>query len=389
MGASDKVHPGITVFLETEHRRWRGKRLGLFTNQTGVTEDLEPNVSALLSCSGLRLVALYGGEHGVRGDQQAGIAVTSYTDPETGLPVYSLYAGSKGFPPGNLEILDAIIIDIQDGGVRFYTYISAMWYILMAAGKSHTPVIVLDRPNPVNGIMIEGNVARPEFQSYVAIHPIALRHGMTIGELALLFNEESKFGTDISVVKMRNWTRTMWYDETGLDWVLPSPNLPAVESMVVYPGMCLFEGTNVSEGRGTTRPFEIFGAPWLNAGELRRRLAKEDLPGVGFSEIHFVPTFSKYAGEVCNGLQIHVRDRSRFIPTLTFLRIIETVKRLHPAELNWRIRNDGSNAMDRLMGTDEFRLAIDGGKSIDEIVWSWESEALRFKQAREKFLLYD
>ncbi|HET7616713.1 MAG TPA: DUF1343 domain-containing protein, partial [Bacillales bacterium] len=296
-----KFRLGIDVLLKDRMDLIKGKNVGLITNPTGVNHELTSDVDLLFHNSNVNLVALYGPEHGVRGGHQAGDYVPYYIDEETGLPVYSLYGKTRKPTPDMLENVDVLLFDIQDVGTRYYTYIYTMAYAMQAAAENGIPFVVLDRPNPLGGTKVQGPVLDPDFSSFVGMYPIALRYGMTVGELAKYFNNEFNIGADLHVVKMQGWNRSMTYQDTSLQFVMPSPNMPTVKTALVYPGMALIEGTNVSEGRGTTRPFELTGAPWINAKDLTDALNAKHLPGVRFRAAHFTPTFSKYNGEMCNG----------------------------------------------------------------------------------------
>jgi uncharacterized protein YbbC (DUF1343 family) len=381
------VKPGIEVLLD-DPGVVSGKKVGLITNPTGITSDLIHDVDALLE-KGIDLVAVYGPEHGIRGTEQAGSVPGSYEDPKTGLPFYNLYGKKPEEIAPLFDQVDVVLFDIQDVGSRFYTYISTMAYAMEAAALRDKPFVVLDRPNPIGGEKVEGPVLEPDYKSFVGIFPIPVRHGMTVGELAALFNEqflEQEIGkkADLHVIKMKGWKRDMWFEETGLPWVLPSPNMPTVDTAAVYPGTCLFEGTNLSEGRGTTRPFELLGAPYIKGWELAERMNRLQLPGVVFREAYFSPTFSKYSGKNVGGVQVYVTDRNEYDPIRTALSLIAEVKALYPAEFAWR----SDNWIDKLMGTDSVRKAIDSGRQVDEIVADWQEPLDQFKKMREKYYLY-
>jgi uncharacterized protein YbbC (DUF1343 family) len=381
------VKPGIEVLLE-HPETLAGKKVGLVTNPTGVTSDLTHDVDALLE-KHVNLVAVYGPEHGVRGTEQAGSAPGTLQDPKTGLPFYNLYGKTPQQIAPIFNDVDVILFDIQDVGARFYTYISTMAYAMEAAALDHKKFIVLDRPNPIGGTKVEGPVLNPAFSSFVGLFPIPVRHGMTVGELAMMFNNEflpKDIGTkaDLEVIKMEGWHRDMWYDDTGLPWVMPSPNMPTLDTATVYPGQCLFEGTNLSEGRGTTRPFELIGAPYIESWKLVDALNAKHLSGVAFREAYFQPTFSKYTNQSVGGLQIYVTNREAYQPVRTALTIIDTVKKLYPNDFQWR----SDNWIDKLLGTDTVRKELDTGESVDDIVAEWQKDLDAFKQLREKYLLY-
>ncbi|MBO8163459.1 MAG: DUF1343 domain-containing protein [Brevibacillus sp.] len=386
-GRDHGVKNGIDVLLANPEML-KGKRVGLITNPTGITRDLTHDVDALLA-KGVQLVEVYGPEHGVRGTEQAGEIPGSFTDPKTGLPFFNLYGKNPQEIAPLFEDVDTVLFDIQDVGSRFYTYISTMAHAMEAAALAGKPFVVLDRPNPIGGTGVQGPVLDPAYQSFVGIFPIPVRHGMTVGELAQLFNDrflEAEIGrkAELQVVRMEGWRRSMWFDETGLPWVLPSPNMPTLDTATVYPGNCLFEGTNLSEGRGTTRPFELIGAPYIKGWELADRLNRRQLPGVSFREAYFTPTFSKYQGESVGGVQVYVTDREAYDPIRTALVIIREVKELYPDQFAWR----SDNWIDKLLGTNSVRLALDAGKPVEEIMAEWERDLKEFEKLRELYLLY-
>ncbi|MED1952849.1 DUF1343 domain-containing protein [Brevibacillus centrosporus] len=381
------VQTGIERLLENPEML-TGKRIGLITNQTGVTRNLVHDVDALLARK-LLLVAVYGPEHGVRGTEQAGSATGSFRDPKTGLPFYNLYEKKPKEIARLFRDVDVVLYDIQDVGSRFYTYIATMAYAMKAAAMADKPFIVLDRPNPIGGEKVEGPVLEPPYQSFVGLYPIPVRHGMTVGELAGYIQKqylEKEFGAKakVTVIPMTGWKRGMSYEETGLPWVPPSPNMPTVDTATVYPGNGLFEGTNLSEGRGTTRPFEWIGAPYINSWELVQRLNLLKLPGVAFREAHFQPAFSKHAGKNVGGVQFYVTDREAYDPIRTALSVIVEVKKQYPKHFAWR----HDHFIDKLIGTDAVRKAIDQGTSVDEIVAQWQDRLHSFENQRKLFLLY-
>ncbi len=335
------------------------------------------------------LTALYGPEHGVRGDAQAGEYVEYYLDEETGLPVYSLYGKTRKPTPEMLEGIDVLLFDIQDVGTRFYTYIYTMAYAMEAAQENDIPFIVLDRPNPLGGHKVEGPVLDPDYASFVGKYPIPLRHGMTVGELAELFNEEFQIDADLKVVKMNGWKRNMYYDDTGLEFVLPSPNMPTLTTAIVYPGAALIEGTNVSEGRGTTKPFELIGAPFINGTDLAAELSKKNLPGMKFRAASFTPSFSKHSGKLSHGIQIHVTNKKAYRPVETGLHIVKTIHDMYPEDFAFRAENSsGISFFDNLIGNGWVREAIESGSSVKEIQKQWKHELKDFEKLRKGYLLY-
>ncbi|QIA26585.1 DUF1343 domain-containing protein [Thermaerobacter sp. PB12/4term] len=391
VAARRRVRTGLEVLLTDRLDLIRGKRVGIITNPTGVLPDLRHGVDALATAEGVHVVAIFGPEHGFRGSAQAGGSEGSYVDERTGVPVYDLYGKNRDaiaqlFQNTGVEV---VLFDIQDVGTRYYTYIWTMADALEAAALAGTEFIVLDRPNPTGGIQAEGPVLHPEYSSFVGRYPIAQRHGMTVGELALLFND--RFVPDrtggrraqLTVIPMQGWFRDMYYEETGLPWVMPSPNMPTVDTAMAYIGMGLMEGTNLSEGRGTTRPFELIGAPYID-WQLSHRLAHAKLPGVRFREAYFAPTFSKYAGRTIGGIQLYVTDRDEFDPIRTAITIIVETKRLYGDRFQWR----SDFWIDRLTGSTQVRTAVDAGQSPEAIVAGWQDELAEFRALREQYLLY-
>ncbi|WLD92811.1 DUF1343 domain-containing protein [Alkalihalobacillus sp. AL-G] len=387
--SNNKFKLGVEVLLDDQKELIEGKRVGLITNPTGVDQNLSSVVDLLFNEPGVELTALYGPEHGVRGSAQAGDYVEYYIDEETGLPVYSLYGQTRKPTPEMLEGIDVLLFNIQDVGTRFYTYIYTMAYAMEAAADNDIPFIVLDRPNPLGGKAVEGPVLDPAYSSFVGLYPIPLRHGMTVGELAKLFNEKFDIGADLTVVEMKGWKRKMYYDETPLEFVLPSPNMPTLDTALVYPGAALIEGTNVSEGRGTTRPFELIGAPFINSTDLTAELNGLDLPGVAFRAASFTPTFSKHRGDLSHGVQIHVTDKEAFHPVETGLHLVKTIHDMYPADFAFRAENSsGVSFFDNLIGNGWVREAIENGESVDDIISRWQDDLNQFKELRENYLIY-
>jgi len=370
----------------------RGRRLGLVANPTSVTADLVHAAQALHEARAFRLEALFGPEHGIWADAQDLVEVGDSRDPRTGLPVHSLYGKTRVPTPEMMAGLEAMVFDVQDVGSRYYTFAYTMLHVLEACAAAGVTVVVLDRPNPLGGAVVDGNVLDPEYRSFVGLHTLAVRHGLTVGELALLFRAERGLAVDLHVVRMEGWRREMHFEDTGLPWVLPSPNMPTVDTAFVYPGGCLIEGTNLSEGRGTTRPFELVGAPWLDPWVLVRDLEREGLPGVGFRPVFFTPTFQKHAGRLCGGVQVHCRDRGRFPAFLTYLLIVHHARRQDPKRFAWRdppyeyelVRRP----FDILCGTDRVRRTIEGGASPRGLSAGWRREAAAFRRRRAPYLLY-
>jgi uncharacterized protein YbbC (DUF1343 family) len=373
--------------------RWRGLRLGLIANPTTVTARLEHAAPLMAGSRTLRLTALYGPEHGIWADAQDLVEVEDSRDPRTGLPVFSLYGPTRVPTAAMLEGVDALVFDVQDVGSRYYTFIYTMLHALEACSAHRKRLIVLDRPNPLGGAALDGNVLDPAYASFVGMHPLPARHGMTVGELALLFREERELRAEVEIVLMRGWRREMAFEDTGLPWVMPSPNMPTVDAAWVYPGGCLVEGTNLSEGRGTTRPFEIVGAPWLDPWRLAEDMEKEGLPGAVARPLYFTPTFQKHAGKVCGGVQVHVTDRRRFPAFLYYLMLVHHARRQSPERFAWRQPpyeyEKVKLPIDILCGTDHVRRAIERGTPPRRLAADWEVERQAFRRRRARYLLYD
>jgi len=349
-------------------------------------------VELLADVRSARLTALFAPEHGVWGAPQDLILVGHERDPVTGLRVTSLYGERREPTPAMLRGLDTLVIDLQDVGSRYYTYQWTMALALRACARAGVRVLVLDRPNPLGGELVEGNVPDPAFASFVGLYPLPARPGLTIGELARYVNARHALGADLEVVTMRGWRRRMLWEDTGVPWVPPSPNMPTPDTARVYPGGCLIEGTNLSEGRGTTRPFEWVGAPWLDAHRSAAALEAERLPGVTFRPARFQPTFQKHAGRVCGGVQLHVTDRARFRPFLTGLAIIAVARRQAPRAFRWRRPpyefERRKLPIDILLGTDGIRKALARGATLRAIERSWQRDLAGWKRRRVAFLAY-
>ena len=377
------VIPGIEVLLSEQLNLIRGKRVGLITNHSGVNRKLQHDIDVLASAPGVKLTALFSPEHGIRGAAQAGEKVRSAVDTKTGVPIHSLYGETRRPTTDMLKDVDVLVYDIQDIGSRFYTYISTLGECMQAAAERKIPLVVLDRPNPLSGDVVEGPLLDPAFRSFVGAYAIPIRYGLTPGELAGWIKSNLKLDLELSIVKMKHWTRAQWYEETNLIWVPPSPNIPTMASAMVYPGMCLIEGTNLSEGRGTTTPFEIVGAPWLDGIKLAERLNALALPGALFRPVTFTPTLSKFSGEACQGVQLHVADRKLFRPFASALAIVDDIRRNYPEQFQFK-----SAHFDRLAGTDAVRKAMERNEPVAEIVAAWQKDLREFETVRRKFLLY-
>ncbi len=387
------VLTGLDQIQEYRHL-FNSKKIGIVTNHTAVNRQGEHITDIFLEMPDVQVTALFGPEHGVRGHATAGEHVDSQVDPLTDYPVYSLYGASKKPTLEMLKNIDVLVFDIQDIGARFYTYIWTMFYALQAAAENDIAFIVLDRPNPITG-KVEGPILKKEFSSFVGLQPIPVRHGMTVGELAQLFSGEGGLGenikADLTIIPLKNWRRDMWFDETGLDFIPPSPNMPSLETAMIYPGTCLLEGTNVSEGRGTDFPFLMFGAPWINADLLCEKLNATNLIGVDFDPVEFTPVsmpgkslHPKYENEKCLGSKIRITDGDSLNAFECGVHIIKTLHDLYPDDFEFR--QDGF--FDKLCGTDVIRTGIKKGRDNAPLIRTWSSSQEAFLRMREKYLLY-
>ena len=385
------VRPGSDVLLGS--RRLRGARVGVVCNHASVDGSFRHVVDRLEAADGVRLTAIFGPQHGFRSDVQDNMIETPHgDDPARRVPVYSLYSETREPTAEMLRDVDVLVIDLQDIGARIYTYIYTLANCLRAAARHGIPVLVCDRPNPIGGAQVEGALLVPGFESFVGQFPIPMRHGMTIGELAALFNEHFAIGASLEIAPMERWHRRQYADDTGLPWVLPSPNMPTLDSAIVYPGTVLFEGTIVSEGRGTTRPFELVGAPWIDAERFAGGLNALELPGVYFRPAVFEPTFQKHARQTCGGCQIHVTQRDSFRPVLVGVALLDAFRRHDPSQFGWRPPpyeyEHEKLPIDILAGSDALRLQIDAGVPLGDIAASWRSDEQAFERLRRPYLLY-
>ena len=385
---------GLEVLLESKLDLLDGARVGLIVHPASINSRFEQTADLFEQHKRINLTALFGPQHGIRGATQDNmIEWQSFRDNQTGLPAYSLYGETRKPAPEMLSGVDTLVFDVQDVGTRVYTFIYTMALAMEAARECDKRFVVLDRPNPISGVHIEGNILEPEFTSFVGMFPLAMRHGMTVGELALMFNREFEINCDLEVVRMEGWRRSMWYEETSLPWVMPSPNMPTVHTAVVYPGSVLFEGTTVSEGRGTTRPFELIGAPYIQPRVLIEELGKDNLPGVVFRPVHFEPTFHKFAGQLCGGVQIHVTDRDAFKPVITGVAMTSAICRLYPGDFAWK-RPPYEYVYDKLpfdviSGSSRLREQIEAGTPVADVEESWRGGLNDFAEQRAAYLLYD
>lgn len=390
------VRTGLERLLD-DPRAWLGSaRVGLVANPTAVNRGLDHAVDLLHRSPAVDLRCLFGPEHGLRGSAQDMAAVADYTDPATGLPVASLYGetlASLSPTPEQLARLDVLLFDVQDVGARYYTYGATLALCMRAAAASGVKVVVLDRPNPIGGAAVEGGGLDEGLENFCGLYPAPQRHGMTLGELARLYNETFGIGCELDVAACEGWSRSAYYDQCGLPWVMPSPNMPTPDTALVYPGMCLLEGANLSEGRGTTRPFELFGAPFIDGPRLAEELRRHDLPGVVFRPCVIEPAFHKFRGQRCGALQLHVSDRNAFEPYRTGLAVLVAVRKLWPESFAWReepyeFRADVP-AIDLLTGRAAVRQAIDEGATLEDVVRAASGGTELYDAGRGKALLYD
>lgn len=380
-----RVLTGFDRLADSRYRQLSGQRVGVVTNPTGITQDVRHIVDVMHADERVDLVAVFGPEHGFRGTAQAGGSEGRYDDPATGLPVYDTYqvSGQKLADVFIASGVDTVVFDIQDAGARFYTYIWTLYDCMEAAALAGKRFVVLDRPNPVTGRSATGPVLHEEFASFVGRKPVSQAHGMTAAELALLFNGEFLAKpVELATVEVTGWRRADFFDATGLPWVPPSPNMPTPDTALVYSGTCLFEGTNVSEGRGTTRPFETLGAETVD-GAWAAAVTAEELPGVHFREAYFAPTFSKFTGKTIGGVELHVHDRAAFDPVRTGVALLVTAKRVWSG-FAWR----ADHYIDTLSGSARLRTMIDAGAGTDEVVGAWQDELAAFRAVRRSYLLY-
>jgi uncharacterized protein YbbC (DUF1343 family) len=389
--ATTRVRLGSDRLLDSD--LLDGRRVGVVCNPASVGGDWQHVADRLAAHPRVRLGAIFGPQHGFRSDVQDNMIETPHAADEVRrVPVYSLYSEVRQPTAEMLRDLDALVIDLQDVGSRIYTFVYTMANCLAAAGRHGLRVLVCDRPNPIGGEAVEGPMLVPGYESFVGQFPIPMRHGLTIGELAILFNERFGIGADLEVVPMDGWHRDMYYDATGLPWIMPSPNMPTLESALVYPGAVLLEGTNVSEGRGTTRPFELTGAPWVRAEPFAEWLNGLGLPGVHFRPVVFEPTFQKHARQACGGCQTHVIDRAAFRPVETGVALIGAFRAAGPSRFAWRDPpyeyETEKCPIDILAGSAALREAIEAGQSAREIAASWVPSVDVFRRMREEFLLY-
>jgi uncharacterized protein YbbC (DUF1343 family) len=384
---------GIEVLLEDKLATHAGQRIGLVCNPASVFPDFRHAADIFFEHPEIDLTALFGPQHGIRGDVQYNMIETPHVrDSRTGLMVYSLYSETRVPTKEMCDEIDTFVVDLQDVGCRIYTYTYTMANCMIAAAKYGKRVVVCDRPNPINGVTVEGNVTEKEFTSFVGQFELPTRPGMTIGEMARMFNEHFGIGCELEVITMDGWRREMWHEETGLPWVLPSPNIPTIDTCVVFPATVHLEGTELSEGRGTTMPFELNGAPYIDPYAWASALREYGFPGVAFREAYFRPTFSEFTGETCGGVHIHVTDRNAFTPVVLGIAMVKTARDMYPDHFLWR-QNDyeyefGRNPFDIVCGTDKIRKALESGASVRDIEADWQDGLSEFVKVRKDFLLY-
>jgi uncharacterized protein YbbC (DUF1343 family) len=375
----DHTKTGIDVLESEKFASLRGKRVGLITNQTGLDSFGHRTIDLLAHAEGVNLVAIFSPEHGIAGVADA--SVSNQADAPTGLPIYSLYGATRRPTSDMLRGIDALVFDIHDAGVRFYTYITTMAYSMEAAAQQHIAFFVLDRPNPLGGEIIEGPVLDPNRTSFVGYFPMPVRYAMTMGELAQMFNSENKIGAELHVVAMQDWHRRDFYDMTGLAWVAPSPALRSLRENFLYPGLEILQAAGVSVGRGTPTPFEQLGAPWIDSGVLLTELSRRELKGVRFTATQFTPASGLYSGVLCKGLSIDLQDRNKFRPVIAGLQIASTLHSLYPTQFH-------VEKMIELLGSQSTVEKLARGEDLEEIEAGWANDLGRFRAIRDKYLLY-
>jgi uncharacterized protein YbbC (DUF1343 family) len=388
------VHTGLERVLKIWPKQLKGARVGLLVHPASVNRKTIHAVDLFKKTRNFTLKALFGPQHGIRGETQDNmIEWEGFRDKQTGLPIHSLYGHTRKPGPEMLQDIDTIVIDLQDVGARYYTFIWTMALCMQACEAMRKSIVVLDRPNPIGGLRTEGPALNMAFTSFVGLRPLPVRHGMTIGETGNYLWDEYYPDLDFHVIPMQGWRRKMWFDQTGLPWIIPSPNMPTPDTALVYPGMCLLEGTNLSEGRGTTRPFELFGAPFIDPHRLTTLLKNYKLRGVTFRPLWFQPTFQKHAGKLCGGAQIHVTERNTFLPFKTGVAILKAIHDLYPEHFAWKQPpyeyETRKLPIDILAGTDRLRKEIEKGEKLDRMEAWWREECLEFnRKMRKKYLLY-
>jgi uncharacterized protein YbbC (DUF1343 family) len=389
------VKTGLELVTARNFSDFEGKRLGIICNHTALDKNGQHIIDLFHNSSQCTVQAIFAPEHGFRGSAAAGDEISNEIDEKTGVKIYSLYGEINKPTPEMLADLDILIYDIQDVGARFYTYIATMTNCMESAAENNLPFVVLDRPNPIRGDRIEGPLLQPEYTSFVGPHPIPIRYGLTCGELARLINGEGWLANavqaDLQVITVQGWQRSFWYDETGLPWIAPSPNMTDLATAVVYPGFCLLEGTNLSEGRGTDSPFLQFGAPWIQADSYVAALNQLQLPGIVFSAVRFTPVDipnraidPKYENQECQGLRIEITNRDQFLPLQAITHVLATTLSLYPEQFQWRERS-----IDLLSGSETFRQTISQKLPLTDLFNSWQTDVSQFRELIKPYLLYE
>jgi uncharacterized protein YbbC (DUF1343 family) len=388
-----RVASGLEVFLAEPPAWVRGASLGLLCHAASVAGDFRHARELIARRFPGQLQVLFSPQHGLRGEKQDNMVPSAdFLDPLTHLPVVSLYGPRLAPPPESLAGVEVLLVDLVDVGTRVYTFATTLAKAMATASRVGTRVVVLDRPNPISGAQVEGNLLKPPFASFVGPYPLPMRHGFTLGELARYYNATQGLRCELTVIPVRGWRRPDYFDATGLPWVLPSPNLPTLDGILVYPGQVLLEGTNLSEGRGTTRPFELFGAPFLEPGRILDRLKNQELPGVVLREAGFEPTFHKWAGQLCQGFQLHVTDRRAYRPYAATLTLLAAIRQLYPDQFAWRPPSYEYETerlpFDLLTGDDVIRRGLEAGVPVKDLEAGWQAELNQFLKTRWEFLLY-
>ncbi|MFT3741200.1 MAG: DUF1343 domain-containing protein [Gammaproteobacteria bacterium] len=387
------VQTGLDRIETAWPNQYQKARVGLLSHPASINQHYQHAVPLFAQAKFCQLTTLFGPQHGIHGQTQDNmIEWEGFIDPLTQLPVYSLYGQARKPTSAMLNNLDIMVVDLQDVGARYYTFIWTLELCMQACLDAGKAMVVLDRPNPINGLQLEGNILEPTFASFVGQRPLPMRHGMTIGEIARYLQGEFYPTLQLEVITLQQWQRADAFEQTGLPWVMPSPNMPTVDTAYVYPGMCLFEGTEISEGRGTTRPFEIFGAPYIDPEQLLQDASIQQLPGVVFRPLYFQPTFQKYQGKICGGAQMHVTDRVKFNAVTTAITLLKTIHDLYPEEFAWKQPpyeyEFEKLPIDILAGSTALRETIEAGKSLIALEQAWQLQRQQFADVRQKYLLY-
>ncbi|MBL8148687.1 MAG: DUF1343 domain-containing protein [Blastocatellia bacterium] len=386
---------GLEVLFENYLGLLKDARVGLIVHPASVNSNFEHAADLFFNCKEFQLTTLFGPQHGIRGETQDNmIEWQGFYDKRTGIEVHSLYGETRIPTEEMLHNVDVLVFDLQDVGTRVYTFIYTMAYAMQACAKHKKRMVILDRPNPIGGHLVEGNLLNPSHSSFVGLFPIAMRHAMTVGELAKMFNDAFGIGCELEVVPMQGWKRSFWWDDTKLrNWILPSPNMPTIDTATVYPGTVIFEGTMVSEGRGTTKPFELIGAPYIDPYQLTEALNRYNFEGVYFRPTYFQPTFHKHAGKLCGAVQLHVLDRERFKPVIVAVAMLHSIYHLYKEDFQWKQPPyeyvHDKLPIDVIFGTDQIRKQIEAVVSVEDIETSWENDVIGFQNLRSKYLLYE